>query len=434
MPRLLQRLSPVLALFFLAPLVGEFFLGDFPIVTIFLVAVFAPMYGGAALLIREFARRVGRGWPTIILLGLAYGVFEEGLVTQSLFNPHYLDQNLLDQGHGVLWLVYVVSLHTYWSVSVPVALVEEATPARRIRPWLGWKGLTVVAALFVVGSFAVYNTNLQLNHNWMASAPQRLGTVAAVLVLVVVAFLLPKRAPADEYGAVGERGAPGQRSAAHERGAPGQRSAAPECGAPGQHSAIHQCGAPSQHSAIHECGAPSQHSAIHECGATQERSPASGNRMTWDIGAAEETGATEQTSATEGNGGTGEGVGALSRGGVPSGWVTGAVALVGGLIFKAGLIMPVWSAAVAAFLVGPAIVLVLTARWSRRVGWGPEQRLGIAGGTLLTYSWAAFTAHSASFAIDLVSHVIYALAAVGLLYWVARKMRTPDVAPEVSEG
>jgi membrane protein implicated in regulation of membrane protease activity len=115
-----------------------------------------------------------------------------------------------------------------------------------------------------------------------------------------------------------------------------------------------------------------------------------------------------------------------SAGFVPSGWVAAAVALVGGLIFKAGLIMPVWPEAVAAFLVGPVIVLVLTARWSRRAGWGQEQRLGIAGGTLLTYSWAAFTAHSASFVIDLISHVIYALAAIALLYRVARRMHAPE--------
>jgi hypothetical protein len=323
MAHFLRRLSPVLALFFLAPLVGEFFLGDFPVVVIFLVLVFAPMYGGAALLIREFARRTGRGWPTMILLGLAYGVLEEGLITESLFNPHYLDENLIQPGYvswlhtGVLWLVYVVSLHTFWSVSVPIAIVEEATPARRTTPWLGWKGLTVVAVLFVLGSFAVWNQNVQLNHNFHDSAGEAVGTLVVVAVLVVVAFLLPR--PSDPAG-----------------------------------------------------------------------------------------------------------------GRVPSGWVAGAVALAGGLIFKAGLILPTWPLSVAAFLIGPAIVLVLTARWSRRAGWGPAQRLGIAGGTLLTYSWAAFTAHSAGFVVDLISHIIYALAAIAILWWAARRARTAGAEAPVS--
>jgi hypothetical protein len=51
------------------------------------LVVLAPMYGGGALLIREVVRRRGLGWPSIILLALACGVLEEGLITQSLFNP-----------------------------------------------------------------------------------------------------------------------------------------------------------------------------------------------------------------------------------------------------------------------------------------------------------------------------------------------------------
>jgi hypothetical protein len=35
------------------------------------VVVLAPMSGGGALLIREVARRAGRGWPTVLLLAAA---------------------------------------------------------------------------------------------------------------------------------------------------------------------------------------------------------------------------------------------------------------------------------------------------------------------------------------------------------------------------
>ncbi|SNR42784.1 hypothetical protein [Actinomadura mexicana] len=40
-----------------------------------------------AVLIREAARRTGRGWPTIVLLGAAFGLVQAGLIDQSLFNP-----------------------------------------------------------------------------------------------------------------------------------------------------------------------------------------------------------------------------------------------------------------------------------------------------------------------------------------------------------
>jgi hypothetical protein len=40
-------------------------------------------------LIREVIRHKGGGWPAIVVLAAAYGVIEEGLATQSLFNPDY---------------------------------------------------------------------------------------------------------------------------------------------------------------------------------------------------------------------------------------------------------------------------------------------------------------------------------------------------------
>lgn len=47
------------------------------------------MYGGGALLIRETARRLGRGWPAIIALAAAYALLEEGPIDMMLWNPSY---------------------------------------------------------------------------------------------------------------------------------------------------------------------------------------------------------------------------------------------------------------------------------------------------------------------------------------------------------
>lgn len=47
------------------------------------------MYGAGALLIRETTRRAGRGSATMLILGIAYGLIEEGLIDQMLFNRFY---------------------------------------------------------------------------------------------------------------------------------------------------------------------------------------------------------------------------------------------------------------------------------------------------------------------------------------------------------
>lgn len=91
----MRRRAPAFALYFLAPFVAEFLLGDFPLTDLPLILALAPLYGGGALLIRETIRRSGRGWPTMVLLSLAFGVFEEGILTQSLFNPDYVGAMVL---------------------------------------------------------------------------------------------------------------------------------------------------------------------------------------------------------------------------------------------------------------------------------------------------------------------------------------------------
>jgi hypothetical protein len=90
-----KRLLLCTGLVLLAPLVAEFLLGNLPITALPALVALAPMYGGGALLIREVVRRRGLAWPSIIVLALAYGVVEEGLVTMSLFNPNYANTRLI---------------------------------------------------------------------------------------------------------------------------------------------------------------------------------------------------------------------------------------------------------------------------------------------------------------------------------------------------
>lgn len=194
----MRRIAPAIVLYFLAPFVAEFLLGDFPLTLIFLILPLSTMYGGGALLIRELVRRTGRGWPAIVLLALAFGVVEEGLLTQSLFNPDYLDAHLLDHGFlpalgiAVPWTVFVLTIHTIWSISAPIALVEESTGTRRTTPWLRTPGLIAAGVLFLAGCGAVFATSYGDSH-FMAKPAQLAASALAAVGLVVAAFLMPQR-------------------------------------------------------------------------------------------------------------------------------------------------------------------------------------------------------------------------------------------------
>ena len=209
----LRRIAPALALLIIAPLIAEFLLGDFSIRQIGFVLVFIPQYGGGALLVRETTRRARRGWPTMLLLALAYTLIEEGFTTQTLFNPNYAGQRLLDYGFmpalgtSLYWTSYVLTLHVVWSVGSSVALAEGIAGERWREPWLRLPRLIAVVALFLFG--CAFTTVFTLRTFLFVASPVQFSAVAIALVAVIAGAFMGFRAyhiDADEpsLGLTGE--------------------------------------------------------------------------------------------------------------------------------------------------------------------------------------------------------------------------------------
>ncbi len=202
-----RRLAAALLLVALSPFVAEFLLGDQylsgtprPGQQFGQFGMFVAFYGSGALLIREIARHLNRGWPTILTLSLAFGLLEEGLLTQSLFNPDYLGIRVLDAGHipalgiGAPWTVYVLTLHVVWSMGTPIAIVEALFGRE---PWLGKLGLAFWSVVFVLGCAAEFLISLLVGPAPFMSAPAQLIVagliVAGLVVLAIRGFRKPPR-------------------------------------------------------------------------------------------------------------------------------------------------------------------------------------------------------------------------------------------------
>ncbi len=188
-----RRVAPAFALFFLSPFVAECLLGDFSLDAFAPFLAVTPMYGGGALLIREVARRRGLGWPTMLMLALAYGLLEEGIIIQTLFNPNYLGLHLLAQGWipslgiGLWWTAFVLTLHTVWSISAPIALVEGLFAERRTLPWLGKLGLTISTLLFLAGAFLIRRFTMKQDP-FRASSTQLVVVALLIVAIAIAAF------------------------------------------------------------------------------------------------------------------------------------------------------------------------------------------------------------------------------------------------------
>jgi hypothetical protein len=164
-----NRIPPALALFVLAPAVGELVSGSAPPAEFsnpFMFIVLAALYGSGALLAREISLRWNKRWPTILMLGLAYAIIEEGLMVKSFFDPGWMDLGDMAfygrwLGINWPWTVELMIYHATVSIAIPIQLVELIYRERRDERWLGRRGMIgipVLLGLDVLFGFFVLTT------------------------------------------------------------------------------------------------------------------------------------------------------------------------------------------------------------------------------------------------------------------------------------
>lgn len=197
----------------LTPLIAELAFGSTPLRMAWLVLLWLPVYGAGILLIREVVRRTGRGWPSIVLLGVAYELAEDGIGIQALSSPHlYGAADWAPRLFGLnvaYWEVNAI-YHVIFSAVIPILLTDLLFPAHRTVPYLRKGGLVItgVVALLGLGLLRV-SVPPSEDPGYVAPVAVLLGTVVAIAVLAVIALrVLPRSAPAlHNQTAVPSRGA-----------------------------------------------------------------------------------------------------------------------------------------------------------------------------------------------------------------------------------
>lgn len=191
----MSRLPPALALYFLAPVIGELLSGSAPPSEFFHpfgLIVLPALYGSGALLARELALRWGKRWPTILTLGLAYGILEEGLMVKSFFDPQWPDLGLMATygrwaGVNWVWSLSLTLYHAVVSIAIPILQVELLYPGRRDEPWLGRRG--------VIGASILLVLNVLLGLFLMTPYRPPLIPYLLALVAAIALFLRARRMP-----------------------------------------------------------------------------------------------------------------------------------------------------------------------------------------------------------------------------------------------
>ncbi|MGB9134679.1 MAG: hypothetical protein WCC63_03715 [Candidatus Bathyarchaeia archaeon] len=206
----LAKPPPALALFLLAPAVGELLSGSAPpaeFFTPFGLAILVSLYGSGAVIVRELSTRWKKGIGSMLLLGAAYGILEEGLMVCSFFNPGWLDLGRLAvYGRWLdvnwVWAEMLIIYHAVYSITIPIVLVELAYPERHHEAWVDRRMLTAVFGLLfgvVVFGFLLFASFLK----YWPPMPQYLLTIAVMVLFCYAAYWLP-----SDWGGHGRRPLP----------------------------------------------------------------------------------------------------------------------------------------------------------------------------------------------------------------------------------
>jgi len=139
-----SHILPVVALFIMAPVFSELLSGYLPPAKFFQLPSLAlniAFYSSGAILIRELLVRWKKGWPTLLLLGTAYALLEEGLMTKAFFNPEWPEMGMragYGRLGGVNWIMALrlIIYHSVLSISIPIVTVHFMFPKLRAEPWI----------------------------------------------------------------------------------------------------------------------------------------------------------------------------------------------------------------------------------------------------------------------------------------------------------
>lgn len=196
------------SLYFLAAIVPEMLSGSTPPLRFLqpFNLVFLPiLYGSSALLIHEAVVRWRLGWANVLLLGAAFGVFEEALVVQTWFSyvasgsASYTATNF-SVAHGVDWSAAIAytCYHSIISVATPLLLIKQLFPRQVDQPWLGPRSATFLGIwLFLPSAAMAINVATRLfAAQGYHGPPQPQYLYAALAVVALVALGLALRIPA----------------------------------------------------------------------------------------------------------------------------------------------------------------------------------------------------------------------------------------------
>jgi len=162
------------------------------------------VWGGGALMLRALARKLGLGWGSLILFGLAIAMAEEFVIQQTSFAPLVIKIKGVEWaragGINYVYALWALAYEAVWVVLMPTLVAEMVFPERKRETWLSPVGLIIVGLLFPIGSAMAYYgwthiARVQTFHLplYTPAPGELLGALAVIAGLFLWAIKFPPR-------------------------------------------------------------------------------------------------------------------------------------------------------------------------------------------------------------------------------------------------
>jgi hypothetical protein len=195
---------PILFLLLLTPGIPEYLSASSqitllvlnPLLFFLLLGANIGLYGSGVILIREAMIRWKKGWASVFLMGVAYGIVEEGLALWTLFNP--LAQpvgNLGFYGHwlGVnwVWTVGLLIFHSVYSIGLPIFLFGLAFPELKRKSLVSMRGIRISIVGLTIDSILLFILESAIYGPYNPGAGLMIFSGIVITIFVVAARKLP---------------------------------------------------------------------------------------------------------------------------------------------------------------------------------------------------------------------------------------------------
>src|SRR5690349_1991597 len=195
---------PILFLLLLTPGIPEYLSASsqitllviFPPLFFLFLAANMGLYGSGVLLIREAMIRWKKGWASVFLLGVAYGIVEEGLDLWTLFYSKAGPVgNLGFYGHwlGVnwVWAVGLMIFHSVYSIGLPIYLFGLVFPELKSKSLVSGARLFATVLILIFDSIFLFAFVSGIYSGYNPGGPLLLFSGLVAATLVVLARNLP---------------------------------------------------------------------------------------------------------------------------------------------------------------------------------------------------------------------------------------------------